>query len=229
MTTYLESPALTDENRSDGLTSKFTEKPTRTLGGFLAMTLDTLVAMVRRPPAVREFFRQAWFIARGAVLPMCMVAIPLAVVVVFILEALVFGPAGFPTHMVLVAAATAATAVCAEGDSSRIREEIDARRAKGMDITHGFVVPRVLATAVAAVPLAFIAVAATGVYFFSAFAQHIPLSEFIGNMTRLISPSNVLIVLIEAAVLGLGAGLIACYKGVSADSGPGVVGNATSE
>lgn len=49
-------------------------------------------------------------------------------------------------------------------------------RSRGIDITHGFVVPRVLATAVAAVPLAFIAVAAAGVYFFSAFGKHTPLS-----------------------------------------------------
>ncbi|MEU9807867.1 ABC transporter permease [Mycobacterium sp. NPDC050853] len=220
---------MTEKDRTDGPVSTFTEKPARTLGGFLAMTLDTFVAMLRRPPAVREFFRQALSIARAALLPMCMVAIPLAILLVFILEALVFGPAGFPTHTVLVAAATGATVVCAEGDSARIRREIDAMRFRGMDITHRFVVPRVLATAVAAVPLAFVAAGVTGVFFFSVFAPHNPFSQFVGNVTRLMSPSNIIVLVVEAAVLGLIGGLIACYKGISAADRPAAVGSAIGE
>ncbi|TDZ81908.1 MlaE family ABC transporter permease [Mycobacteroides salmoniphilum] len=216
MTTYLEAPTVSDTDPGDHLISSPIEKPRRTFTGFLRMALDTLGAMLRRPPAVGEFFRQAWSIARVSVLPMCMVAIPLAVVIVLVLEALVFGPTGFPTHAVLVAAATGATVVFAEADSSRIQQEIDAMRGRGVDVTHGFVVPRVLATAVAAVPLALIAVGAAGVYFFSAFGKHTPLSLFIGNLAQLMSPTNVLIVAIEAAALGFIGGLVACYKGLSA-------------
>ncbi|GAB5902009.1 ABC transporter permease [Mycobacteroides chelonae] len=216
MTTYAEAPAVTQAGRGDALISGSAEKPARTLSGFLAMTLEAFGAMVRRPPAVGEFFRQVWSIARVSVLPMCMVAIPLAVLIVLVLEALVFGPTGFPTHAVLVAAATGATVVFAEADSARIQQEIEVMRGRGVDVTHGFVVPRVLATAVAAVPLAFIAVGAAGVYFFSAFGKHTPLSLFIENLTQLLSPFNVLIVAIEAVALGLIGGLVACYKGVSA-------------
>lgn len=220
---------MTRGGRSDALISKCAEKPTRTFGGFLTMTLDTFVVMLRRPPAVREFIRQAWSLARVSMLPICMVAIPLAVLVIFILEALVFGPAGFPTHTVLVAAATGATVVCAEGDSSRIRQEICAMRARGVDVTHGFVVPRVLATAVAAIPLAFVAVGVTGVFFFSVFAPHNPLGQFIGNMTQLMSPSHLLVMLVEAASLGLIGGLFACYKGIFAASRPAEVRDTANE
>ncbi|ALR11602.1 hypothetical protein MYCSP_09190 [Mycobacteroides saopaulense] len=220
MTTYLDAPRLTEATREGGVAPGSVEKPIRSLIGFLSMTVDTFVAMLRRPPAVREFFRQAGSIARVSVLPMCMVAIPLAVLIVLVLEALVFGPTGFPTHAVLVAAAAGATVVFAEADSERIQQEIDAMRGRGADVTHAFIVPRVLATAVAAVPLAFIAVGAAGVYFFSAFGKHTPLSLFVGNLAQLLSPSNVLIVVLEAAALGLVAGLIACYRGLSALSGP---------
>ncbi|MFV8311803.1 ABC transporter permease [Mycobacteroides chelonae] len=216
MTTYAEAPAVTEVGRGDALISGSVEKPARTLTGFLAMTRDVLVAALTRPPAGREFLRQVGAIARISVLPMCMVAIPLAVVIVLVLEALVFGPTGFPAHAVLVAAAAGATVVFAEADSARIQEQIGAMRSSGIDITHGYVVPRVLATAVAAVPLAFIAAGAAGVYFFSAFGKHTPLSLFIENLTQLLSPVNVLIVIIEAAALGLIAGLIACYRGVTA-------------
>ncbi|MFT9525010.1 ABC transporter permease [Mycobacteroides abscessus subsp. abscessus] len=216
MTTYVAAPAMTQAGPSDDLTLVPARKPARSLTGFLSMTGGVLVAALTRPPAVREFFRQAGAIARVSVLPMCMVAIPLAVLIVLVLEALVFGPTGFPTHAVLVAAAAGATVVFAEADSARIQRDIGAMRSRGIDITHGFVVPRVLATAVTAVPLAFIAVAAAGVYFFSAFGKHTPLSLFIGNLLQLMSPLNILIVVIEAASLGLIAGLIACYRGATA-------------
>nr|WP_309224162.1 MULTISPECIES: ABC transporter permease [unclassified Mycobacteroides] len=196
------------------------EKPRRSVGGFLAMARDTFVTMLTRPPAVPEFFRQAWSISRASLLPMCMVAIPLAVLLVLILEALVFGPTGFPTHAVLVAAATGATVLFAEADSSQLQQEIDAIRLRGKDAMQGFVVPRVLATAVAAVPLAAVAVGAAGVFFFSSFGKHTPISQFTGNLTQLISPTNVLILVVEAAVLGFIGGLIACYKAVSALSRP---------
>lgn len=220
MTTYVAAPIVTQAGPGNGPIVPPTDRPTRSIVGFLTMARDAFVAMLTRPPAVREFFRQGAAIARVSVLPMCMVAIPLAVVIVLVLEALVFGPTGFPTHAILVAAATAATVVFAEADSARIRQDIDAMRGRGIDITHGYVVPRVLATAVAAVPLAFIAVGAAGVYFFSAFGKHTPLSLFIGNLMQLMSPVNVLIVVIEAATLGLIAGLIGCYRGATADSGP---------
>lgn len=207
---------MTQAGPGDDLILSPAERPTRSLTGFLAMTRDALVATLTRPPAVREFFRQAGAIARVSVLPMCMVAIPLAVVIVLVLEALVFGPTGFPAHAVLVAAAAGATVVFAEADSARIQQEIEIMRGKGLDITHGFVVPRVLATAVAAVPLALIAAGVAGVYFFSAFGKHTPMRLFIDNLTQLMSPVNVLIVVIEAAALGLIAGLIACYRGATA-------------
>ena len=110
--------------RGDALISGSAEKPARTLAGFLAMTLETFGAMVRRPPAVGEFFRQVWSIARVSGLPMCMVAIPLAVLIVLVLEALVFGPTGFPTHAVLVAASTGATVVFAEIGRASCRERV---------------------------------------------------------------------------------------------------------
>jgi phospholipid/cholesterol/gamma-HCH transport system permease protein len=39
-------------------------KPVRELGGFFAMSLDTVVSIPRRPFAWREFLLQSWFVAR---------------------------------------------------------------------------------------------------------------------------------------------------------------------
>jgi phospholipid/cholesterol/gamma-HCH transport system permease protein len=39
--------------------------PMRTVGGFFAMALDTVVQMFKPPFAFREFLLQTWFIARA--------------------------------------------------------------------------------------------------------------------------------------------------------------------
>ena len=61
--------------------------PVRSIGGFYAMALDTLVAMFTRPLAWREFFLQTWFVARVAIVPTLLLAIPFTVLVVFTLIA----------------------------------------------------------------------------------------------------------------------------------------------
>src|SRR5881392_1641592 len=44
-------------------------KPMGAIGAFFAMSLDTLVAIPRRPFALREFLVQSWFVARVSLLP----------------------------------------------------------------------------------------------------------------------------------------------------------------
>ena len=66
-------------------------KPVRSIGGFYAMALDTLVAMVTRPLAWREFLLQTWFVARVAIVPTLLLAIPFTVLPV-LAAFLVFSP-----------------------------------------------------------------------------------------------------------------------------------------
>ena len=51
-------------------------KPVRSVGDFYAMALDALVAMFKPPFAWREFLLQTWFVARVAVIPTLLLAIP---------------------------------------------------------------------------------------------------------------------------------------------------------
>ena len=104
--------------------------PVGALGGFFAMTLDTLVAMVRPPFAWREFLLQAWFVARVSIVPTVMLSIPFTVLLVFTFNILLveFGAADFsgtgaalgtvtqigPVVTVLVVAGAGATAMCAD-------------------------------------------------------------------------------------------------------------------
>ena len=44
-------------------------KPVRAFGGFIGMSLDTLVGIFKPPFAWREYLLQTWFVARVSVLP----------------------------------------------------------------------------------------------------------------------------------------------------------------
>ena len=48
-------------------------------------------------------------------------------------------------------------------------------------------------------------------------------------MTLIIGATDVTIALLKAALFGLSAGMIACYKGISVGGGPAGVGNAVNE
>ena len=224
-----------------------TAAPFKAVGGFFAMALDTLVLLPRRPFAARELALQSWFVARVSLLPTVMLAIPYTVLVVFTFNILLleFGAADFcgataayatvtqvgPIVTVLVVAGAGATAMCADLGARTIREELDALKVMGINPTQALVVPRVLAAAIVAVLLSSIVilVGLFGGFFFSVFVQHVTPGAYISGMTVLAGVPDLLLAMVKAALFGLAAGLIACYKGVSVKGGPAGVGNAVNE
>jgi phospholipid/cholesterol/gamma-HCH transport system permease protein len=112
--------------------------PVREIGGFFAMSLDTLVFIFKPPFAWREFVIQTWFVARVSIVPTLLLTIPFTVLVVFTLNILLveFGAADFsgtgaatasvtqigPVVTVLVVAGAGATAMCADLGSRTIRK-----------------------------------------------------------------------------------------------------------
>lgn len=222
-------------------------KPLRSLGGFFAMSLDTLVLMFKPPFAWREYLLQTWFVARVSILPTLMLTIPYTVLLVFTFNILLieFGAADFsgtgaaygsvtqlgPVVTVLVVAGAGATAMCADLGARTIREELDALRVMGIDPIQALVVPRVLAATTVALALSstVILVGLGGGYLFCVYVQHVSPGAFVSGLTLITSAKDVVIALIKAAIFGLSAGLIACYKGISVGGGPAGVGNAVNE
>lgn len=217
------------------------------IGGFYAMALDTLMCIPRAPFAWRELLLQTWFVARVSILPTIMLAIPFQVLLVFTFNILLneFGAADFsgtgaaygavtqigPVVTVLVVAGAGATAMCADLGARTIREELDALRVMGINPIQVLVVPRVLAATFVATLLAsvVILVGLIGSFIFAVFVQHVTPGAFIGGMTLITNVSDVVVSLVKAALFGLAAGLIACYKGISVGGGPAGVGNAVNE
>jgi phospholipid/cholesterol/gamma-HCH transport system permease protein len=132
---------------------------------------------------------------------------------------------------VLVVAGAGATAMCADLGARTIREELDALKVMGINPTQALVVPRVLAATIVAVLLSSIVilVGLLGGFFFSVFVQHVTPGAYVAGMTVLAGVADLLLAMVKAALFGLAAGLIACYKGVSVKGGPAGVGNAVNE
>jgi phospholipid/cholesterol/gamma-HCH transport system permease protein len=222
-------------------------KPVRAVGDFFAMSIETLLLVFRPPFAWREFLLQSWFVARVSLVPTIMLAIPFTVLAVFVLNILLveFGAADFsgtgaalgavtqigPLVTVLVVAGAGATAMCADLGARTIREELDALRVLGINPIQALVVPRVLAATFIALLLNSVVavVGVVGGFFFSVFFQHVTPGAFVAGMTLLTGLSEIVISLVKAALFGLAAGLIACYKGISVGGGPAGVGIAVNE
>ena len=222
-------------------------KPARGVGDFFAMALDTLVLMFRPPVAWREFVLQTWFVARVSIVPTLMLAIPLSVLSVFIFNILLveFGAGDLsgtasalaavtqqgPIVTALVIAGAGATAMCADLGSRTIREELDAMEVLGVNPLQALVVPRVLAATAVALMLTSLAtmVGIIGPFLFAVFVQHVSPGAFAAGLTLLVGTPEIVVNLVKAALYGMAASLIACYKGISVGGGPQGVGNAVNE
>ncbi|MEB3048265.1 ABC transporter permease [Mycolicibacter sp. MYC123] len=221
--------------------------PARAVGGFVEMSLDTFRAMFRRPFQYREFLDQTWMIARVSLVPTLLVAIPFTVLVAFTLNILLreIGAADLsgagtafgtitqlgPVVTVLVVAGAGATAICADLGARTIREEIDAMRVLGIDPIQRLVVPRALASTFVALLLNGLvcAIGITGGYVFSVFLQGVNPGAFINGLTVLTGLGELIMAEIKALLFGTAAGLIGCYRGLTAKGGPQGVGNAVNE
>jgi phospholipid/cholesterol/gamma-HCH transport system permease protein len=211
------------------------------------MSLDTFVQVSRPPWAWREFLLQTWFIARVSLAPTIMLAIPFTVLTVFTINILLveIGAADLsgtgaalgavtqigPLVTVLVIAGAGATAMCADLGARAIREELDALRVLGINPIQALVVPRVLAATVVALMLTSLVtmVGIVGSFMFAVYFQHVTPGAFAAGLTLLVGTPQVIINLAKAAIFGLTASLIACYKGISVGGGPQGVGNAVNE
>jgi phospholipid/cholesterol/gamma-HCH transport system permease protein len=222
-------------------------KPMNALGQFFVLSIESLVAVVRGPWAWRELLEQIWFVARVSIFPTIMLSIPYTVLIVFVLNILLveigagdLSGAGAalasvtqvgPVVTAMAVAGAGSTAMCADLGARTIREEIDAMKVIGVNPVQALVVPRIMAaTFVALLLYSVVAVTGlTGSYIFVVFVQHVTPGAFIAGMTLLTGLPQVVISLIKATLFGLSAGLIACYKGLSAGGGPAGVGNAVNE
>ncbi|ANI38831.1 MlaE family ABC transporter permease [Mycolicibacterium vaccae] len=222
--------------------------PMQGIGGLLSMSADAVKFLFRRPFQGSEFLLQSWFVARVSLAPTLLVAIPFTVLVSFTLNILLseLGAADLsgagaafgavtqvgPMVTVLIVAGAGATAMCADLGSRTIREEIDAMEVLGINPVQRLVTPRMLASGLVALLLnsLVVIIGIVGGYVFSIFVQGVNPGAFAAGITLLTGVPEVIISCVKAALFGLIAGLVACYRGLSITSGGAkAVGNAVNE
>jgi phospholipid/cholesterol/gamma-HCH transport system permease protein len=222
--------------------------PMQAVGALFAMSADAVKFLFRRPFQWREFLEQSWFVARVSLAPTLLVAIPFTVLVSFTLNILLreLGAADLsgagaafgavtqlgPLVTVLIVAGAGATAMCADLGSRTIREEIDAMEVLGINPVQRLVTPRMLASGLVAFLLnsLVVIIGILGGYVFSVFVQDVNPGAFAAGITLLTGVPEVIISCVKAALFGLIAGLVACYRGLSITGGGAkAVGNAVNE
>jgi phospholipid/cholesterol/gamma-HCH transport system permease protein len=222
-------------------------KPLREIGGFFALSLDTMVQLTRPPFAWGEFIHQSWFVARVSLVPAILLQLVFNAFVVYLLDVLIFeiGAADNsgtgaalavvaqigPGVTVLVIGGAAATAVCADLGARTIREEIDAMRVMGINPIQRLAVPRVAALTLNSFLLSGLGtiVGLSSDYLFAVYVSNVNPGAYAASLTLLIGLPDAIIAVIKATMFGLAAGLIACYKGFTVGGGPQGVGNAVNE
>ncbi|MGX9673329.1 MlaE family ABC transporter permease [Mycobacterium sp. HM-7] len=223
-------------------------KPMQAVGGLFSMGADAFGFIFQRPFHLQEFLNQSWFIARVSLVPTLLVAVPFTVLVSFTLNILLreLGAADLsgagaafgavtqvgPMVTVLIVAGAGATAICADLGSRTIREEIQAMEVLGINPVQRLVTPRMLASGIVALLLNSLVciIGILGGYVFSVFVQDVNPGAFGAGITLLTGVPELIISCIKAALFGLIAGLIACYRGLTISGGGAkAVGNAVNE
>ena len=217
------------------------------IGGFFKMCVLVVKALFTPPFQWREFVLMCWFVMRVAILPTIAVSIPLTVLLIFTLNVLLkqVGAADIsgagaaigavtqlgPLTTVLVVAGAGSTAICADLGARTIREEIDAMEVLGIDPIQRLVVPRVLAATLVATLLnaLVIVVGLVGGFLFGVFLQNVSGGAYLATLTIITGLPEVIIATIKAAVFGLIAGLVGCYRGLTTRGGSKGLGTAVNE
>ncbi len=228
--------------------SRDISEPLRGVGGLFLMSVDAVRFLFRRPFQAREFLEQSWFVARVAILPTLLVAIPFTILVSFTLNILLreLGAADLsgagaafgavtqigPLVTVLIVAGAGATSMCADLGSRTIRDEIDALEVMGINPIQRLVTPRMLASGLVALLLNSLVciIGILGGYVFSVFVQQVNPGSFAAGITVLTGIPELVISGVKAALFGLIAGLVACYRGLMITGRAAeAVGNAVNE
>jgi phospholipid/cholesterol/gamma-HCH transport system permease protein len=219
----------------------------RQSGGLFAYSLDVLRSLPRRPFQGKEFLQQAWFVASVTIIPTALVSIPFGAVIALQLGTLTrqLGAQSFtgaasvlavvreasPIVTALLISGAGGSAICADLGARKIREELDAMEVLGISPIQRLVVPRVLAMMLVAVLLNGLVsvVGVCGGYFFNVIMQGGTPGAYLASFTALAQLPDLYVGELKALAFGALAGLVACYKGMTAKGGPKGVGDAVNQ
>jgi phospholipid/cholesterol/gamma-HCH transport system permease protein len=135
-----------------------------------------------------------------------------------------------PLLTAIILAGRSGAAFAAELGTMKLNEEIDALSALNFDIIRFLVLPRVFALMLAG-PLLTMLSDASGIIgglLTSRVVLDLPLISFLDEAQKVLRPSDIYTGLIKGWTFGGFVGLIGCFRGLTAEQGPGSVGIQTT-
>ncbi len=131
----------------------------------------------------------------------------------------------------MVFAGVVGSAITADLGARKVREELDALAVLGVDRVRSIVLPRVVATTVAAPALGILATTiVTGVNYAVAPGHlHLPAAVWRDSLVGDIIPLDLYAVLIKYTIIGCFVGIVSCHKGLTSRPGAEGVGRAVNQ
>lgn len=226
-------------------------KGTETMGSLTRLAWDAsrMAAedIVTRKFSWEEFFLQAWFMIRVALLPTILVAIPFGVIVSVQIGGIAsqIGASSFtgavngvgvlrqgaPLVTSLMIAGVVGSAVTADLGARQVREEIDAMKVMGLSPVRRLVAPRLVAAVLVGVTLC-VFVATTAII--SGFALvvgtgKVSAGTYLDAFVSFGQRTDLALALFKAAIFGFIAIIVAAHKGLNASGGPKGVADAVNQ
>lgn len=217
------------------------------VGGMSALALEGL----RRSWDVRrwagEYLDQCAFLAGVTILPVMLVAIPFGATISLQLGQLVsqIGAQSFtgaatvtatiqqvaPLATALLIAGAGGSAMAADMGARHVRDELAAMQVMSVNPIHRLVTPRMWASATVGVLLVSLVIVAGvgGSFFFNVIVQGVSPGAFFDGATSLVQLPDLVVGLVKAAIFGVVAAVICCYRGMHCERSPVGVGRAVTE
>jgi len=219
----------------------------RETGNMFAIALEGLRRTWRVWEWWPEYLRQCWFIAKVTSIPVMLVSIPFGAVIALQVGSfnrqlgaesatgaamvLAIVREAAPVAAALLIAGAGGSAMTADLGSRKIRDELAAMEVMAVNPVHRLVTPRLWAAATIGVFLVSLTSVSglAGGYVFNVVVQGVTPGAYFQGFTALVQLPDLYSSLAKAAVFGLIAAMVACYKGIYAKGGPKGVGDAVNQ
>jgi phospholipid/cholesterol/gamma-HCH transport system permease protein len=222
-------------------------KPFEVLGELSTFSASSIAAIVRPPYRVGLLFAQLEFMAWGSLFVVGLTGLFTGMVLalqtvyafgLFNAQSLVGATVELslarelaPIFTCIVLVARVGSAVATELGTMRVTEQIDALETMAVDPLNYLVVPRVVASALAApvLTMLFNAIALAGAYGIAVWLKDLSPGTFLNRLQYLVEVSDITNGLGKSAVIGFVVIMISCYRGYRAEGGARGVGIATTQ
>jgi phospholipid/cholesterol/gamma-HCH transport system permease protein len=136
-----------------------------------------------------------------------------------------------PVITTLMLIAKNGSAMAAELGTMKVTEQIDALESMSIDVVQYLVLPKVIASVLVFPVLTLLAnvIGSLGSYFISAFLYAIDSASYTDYMFNFLSPRDVIIGLVKAAIMGFITATICCYNGLNTSQGAKGVGDSATK